>query len=75
MDSMHRFQEAIRWSPGLRSADTFKDRKAGVFVGIAVWDSWDFMAAARAKMVESTKNDRFDEWEVHEMETFQLDRV
>ena len=74
-DSMHRFQNAIKGSPGLRSAETYMDRKTGVLVGIAIWDDWDSMAAARPKMVESTKNDRFEEWEVDEMNAFQLDQV
>lgn len=73
--SMHRFQEAIRGSQGFRSADTFKDRKSGALVGVAVWDDWESMVAARSKMAESTKSDKFDEWEEDEMQTFQLDVV
>ena len=73
VDSMHRFQNSIKGKPGLISATTYKDRKTGRLVGIAVWDSQDSMIAARPAMVESTKNDRFEEWEESEMETFQLD--
>ncbi len=75
IDSMHRFQTAIKNKPGMKSATTFKDRKSGRLVGIAIWDSWESMNSARPAMVESTKNDRFDEWEESEMETFQLDEV
>lgn len=74
-DSMHRFQEAIRGKPGFSSVGTYRDRKTGWLVGIAVWDSFESMAAARPAMVESTKDDRFDLWEESEMQTFQLDEV
>ena len=74
VDSMRRFQNAIAEKPGLRSASTFKDRKTGRLVGIAIWDDKESMNAARPTMTESTKYDRFDEW-VESEETFQLDEV
>lgn len=75
VDSMHRFQNAIKGKAGFRSATAFKDRKTGWLVGIAVWDDWEAMAAARPAMEESTRNDRFDEWEEPEMQSLQLDEV
>lgn len=72
---MHRFQEALKGSPGFRSVGTYKDRRTGWLVGIALWDDFDSMVAARPRMEESTKNDRFDEWEEVEVESFRLDEV
>lgn len=63
------------FSTGFSSATTFKDRKTGWLVGIAVWDDWESMTAARHAMEESTRNDRFEEWEEPEMQSFQLDEA
>ena len=74
-DSMHRFQEAIRGRPGFRSVGTYKDRKSGWLVGIAFWDDFESMVAARPAMAAATRGDLFEEWEEFSMETFQLDEV
>jgi len=74
LDSMHRFQDAISARPGFRSGVTFKDRKTGRFIGIATWDIMESMLITRPAKIESTKNDRFDEW-VETEENFQLDEV
>ena len=71
---MHRFQNAIGGRPGLKSATTFKDRRTGPLVGIAVWEGRESMEAAMPAMIESTKEDRFDEW-VESEENFQLDEL
>ncbi len=75
VDSMPRFQNAVADRPGARAATTFKDRRTGWLVGIAVLDDWESIAAARPAMEESTKYDRFDEWEEVEVHSFQLDEV
>lgn len=74
-DSMHRFSDAIRGKPGLKSVGTYKDRRTGWLIGIAEWDSLESMVAARPAMEDATRNDRFDEWEESEVEAFRLDEV
>lgn len=74
-DSMHRFQDAIRGKPGFISVGTYKDRVSGHLVGIAFWKDYESMQAARPAMAESTKNDRFDEWEEGDTQALRLDEV
>jgi heme-degrading monooxygenase HmoA len=63
IDSMHRYGTAARTQPGLREVHTLKDEKAGVLVGLAIWDSEEAAIAARPALMEAVKDDDFEDWE------------
>jgi hypothetical protein len=75
IDSMHRFGDSIRNAPGLREVHTLQDKRSGTLIGLAVWESTDYLIAARPLMVEAVKDDPFHEWEDNEPEVFLLEEV
>lgn len=72
IDSMHRYGDAIRGKPGLRSVHTLKDALSSRLVGLAVFDSRaDFeRLAPLARAAVAT--DPFDVWEEVEIDGLML---
>jgi hypothetical protein len=75
IDSMHRFANAVLREPGLQQVHTMMDQKSGALIGLAIWDSKEEWEAARPKMKDAMKNERFEEWEESATEVFHLEPV
>jgi quinol monooxygenase YgiN len=74
VDSMHRFAAAARTQDGLILCSTFRDPDSTALYGLAVWDSEQASAAARAALMAAVQDDDFDTW-VADMENHHLTEV
>jgi heme-degrading monooxygenase HmoA len=63
LDSMHRYGAAARSQKGLRAVHTLRDKRKGVLVGLAIWESEAARRAADAALTAATEGDDFDTWE------------
>lgn len=75
IDSMHRYGNAIKGRPGLRSVHTLKDRGSSRLVGLAIFESEaDFLALAPTARA-AVENDPFELWEEVEIDGLKLEEV
>jgi hypothetical protein len=74
IESMHRFGDTAR-AQGAVEAHTFKDARSDAFVGLAIWQSDDDLAAARPALAAVVEHDDFDAWEKGPIEMFLLHDV
>jgi heme-degrading monooxygenase HmoA len=75
IDSMHRYGDAIRGRPGLRSIHTLRDGGSSRLVGLAIFESEaDFLALAPTARA-AVERDPFDEWEEGEIDGLRLEEV
>jgi heme-degrading monooxygenase HmoA len=75
IDSMHRYGNAIKGKPGLKSIHTLKDRGSSRLVGLAIFESEaDFLALAPTARA-AVEHDPFDVWEEVEIEGLMLEEV
>ena len=75
IESMHRFGKSMEGQKGLLMAHTTKDEDSNQLVGLAIWDSKENWLAARPAMIESVKDDPFEEWELKPPEIYHLTKV
>ena len=74
IESMHRFGKAMEGKEGFILAQTSKDEEKEVLVGLAIWDTREDWQNARKDMVNSVKDDPFEEWELKPPEVFHLSK-
>ena len=72
---MHRFGKSMEGKKGLIMVHTTKDEDSNQLVGLAIWDSKENWLAARPAMIESVKDDPFEEWELKSPEVYHLTKV
>ncbi len=75
IESMHRFGEACMQHDASRGANVLHDKKKGVLIGVAVWDSEDEWEEAIPKLQKSIANDPFDEWEEEPQQVYHAEVV
>jgi hypothetical protein len=72
IDSMHRYGNAIKGRPGLRSIHTLKDQNSSRLVGLAVFESREDFERLAPLARAVVKDDPFDTWEEVEIDGLML---
>jgi hypothetical protein len=72
---MHRYGAAARSREGLREVHTLRDKRSGVLVGLAIWESEDAKRAAASVLAAAVEGDDFDAWEAEPATSFALEEV
>lgn len=75
IDSMHRFQDAIKGEPGLVSIRTLADARSTRLVGLAIFDSPEDAARLLPIAGTAVADDDFDTWEEVDIDGFRLTEV
>jgi len=75
IDSMHRYGNALKGRPGLRSVHTLKDRGSDRLVGLAIFDSEEAFERLAPIAREAVKNDPFEAWEKVDVDGLRLEEV